>query len=76
MVFTGGLYHHDEVSPRVVGTEGTVPDGPESKVYIAGVTIIDVPSRDEALEWAAKIDVACRCAQDVREFMHDPAAGN
>ena len=32
--------------------------------------------REEALEWAAKIAVACRCAQEVREFMPDPAVGN
>lgn len=26
------------------------------------------------LELAAKIAAACRCAQDVRKFMHDPDA--
>ena len=75
-VFAGGVYAHDEVSPSVVATDGTVTDGTESKAYIAGVTIIDVPSREEALEWAAKIAVACRCAQEVREFAPDPAVGN
>jgi hypothetical protein len=75
-VFAGGLYPHDEVSVSVVGTDGTVTDGAEDKAYIAGVTIIDVPSRAEALEWAAKIAVACRCGQEVREFGADPAVGN
>jgi len=32
-----------------------------------------VSSRGEALEWAAKIAAACRCAQEVRELLHDPA---
>ncbi len=32
----------------------------------------DVPSREEALRWAAKIAVACRCAQEVREIGADP----
>ena len=73
-VFGGGLLPHEEVS--VVATDGTVTDGPESKAYMGGLTIIDVPSRDEALEWAAKIAVACRCAQEVREVMADPAVGN
>ena len=73
-VFGGGLYSHEEVS--VVATDGTVTDGAESKAYIGGLTIIDVPSREEALEWAAKIAVACRCAQEVREFLPDPAVGN
>jgi hypothetical protein len=31
-----------------------------------------VPSRNEALKWAAKIAAACRCAQEVREIMYDP----
>jgi hypothetical protein len=31
---------------------------------------------EEALEWAAKTAVACRCAQEVREFMPDPTVGN
>jgi hypothetical protein len=75
-VFAGGVYPHDEVSVSVVAPDGTVTDGPESKAYIAGVTIIDVPSREEALQWAAKIAVACRCAQEVREFGPDPAVGN
>ncbi len=71
-VFAGGLHPIEEVS--VVATDGTVTDGPypESKAYIGGLTIIDVPSREEALEWAAKIAVACRCAQEVREFLPDP----
>ena len=75
-VFAGGVYAHDEVSVSVVAPDGTVTDGLESKAYIAGVTIIDVPSLDEALQWAAKIAAACRCAQEVREFMPDPAVGN
>ena len=75
-VFAGGVYPHDEVSPSVVAPDGTVTDGAENKAYIAGVTIIDVPSREEALQWAAKIAAACRCAQEVREFGADPAVGN
>jgi hypothetical protein len=75
-VFGGGVYPHDEVSVQVVAPDGTVTDGAESKAYIAGVTIVDVPSVEEALQWAAKIAVACRCAQEVREFAPDPAVGN
>ena len=54
----------------MVATDGTVTDGPypESKAYIGGFSVIDVPSREEALEWAGRIAVACRCAQEVREF--------
>ena len=75
-VFAGGVYPHDEVSVSVVAPDGTVTDGHENKAYIAGITIIEVPSREEALQWATKIAVACRCAQEVREFGPDPAVGN
>jgi hypothetical protein len=69
-VFGGGLHAHEEVS--VVGTDGTVTDGPESKAYLGGFSVVDVSSREDALAWAAKIAVACRCAQEVREFLPDP----
>jgi hypothetical protein len=70
-VFGGGL-----VSQRasIVATDGTVTDGPfpETKAVIGGFSVIDVPSHQDALEWAAKIAAACRCAQEVRVIMDDP----
>jgi hypothetical protein len=71
-VFGGGLEHEQAT---VVSTGGTVSAGayPEA---VGGFWIAEVSSRDEALEWAAKTAVACRCAQEVREFMPDPAVGN
>lgn len=75
-VFAGGVYPHDEVSVSVVAVDGTVTEGSKDKAYIGGVTILDVPSREEALQWAAKLAAACRCAQEVREFAPDPAVGN
>ncbi len=58
----------------IVATDGTVSDGPspETKAVLGGFSIIEAPSRDAALEWAAKIAAACRCAQEVRELMYDP----
>jgi hypothetical protein len=58
----------------IVATDGTVADGPypETKAVIGGFSIIEVPSRTAALEWAAKFAGACRCAQEVRELMEDP----
>ncbi|AOT04565.1 YciI family protein [Arthrobacter sp. U41] len=58
----------------LVATDGTVTDNPypESKERLGGFSVVDVASRDEALKWAAKIAVACRCAQEVREFVPDP----
>jgi hypothetical protein len=74
-VFGGGLHAHEEVS--VVAADGTVTVGhPEAKAYIGGFSVVDARSREEALEWAAKIAVACRRAQEVRGFLPDPAVGN
>ena len=58
----------------IVGTDGEVTDGPvpETKAVIGGLSIIEVPTREEALVWAARIAKACRCAQEVREIMYDP----
>ena len=69
-VFSAGLEHQD---PSVVATDGTVTDGPypESKEHLGGFAVVDVPSREAALEWAAKIAVACRCAQQVFELLPD-----
>jgi len=71
-VFGGGLEHR---KASVVATDGAVTDGayPEA---VGGLWVVDVASREEALEWAAKTAAACRCAQEVREFMPDPAVGN
>lgn len=68
-VFGGGLHSYEDVS--VVATDGTVTDGPDPdpKAYIGGFSVLDVPTRAEALAWAEKIAVACRCAQEVREFV-------
>ncbi len=70
-IFGGGV---ESQPASIVATDGMVTDGPypETKKVIGGFAIVDVPSREEALEWAARIAVACRCAQEVREIMFDP----
>ena len=70
-VFGGGL---ERQRASVVATDGTVTDGPypETKEVIGGFSVVDVASREEALEWAAKMAAACRCAQEVRELLPDP----
>lgn len=67
-VLAGGL---ESRKASIVATDGTVTEGPEP-VAIGGVTIVNVSTREEALEWAAKIAVACRCAQELWEIGHDP----
>lgn len=70
-IFGGGILNQQA---SIVATDGSVSDGPypETKAVIGGFSIIEVPSRDEALKWAAKIASSCRCAQEVREIMYDP----
>jgi hypothetical protein len=72
-VFSAGLEHQ---VPSVVATDGTVTDGPypETKEHLGGFAVVDVASREEALQWAAKIAAACRCAQEVFELLPDPSA--
>jgi hypothetical protein len=70
-VAAGGLANQPA---SIVATDGAVTDGPYPEA-IGGFTLIDVPSREEALQWAAKIAVACRCAQEVREIGADPELG-
>ena len=75
-VFGGGLA--EDVGPVMVAGDGTITAGtyPQTRELNGGFTILDLPSREAAQQWAAKIATACRCAQEVREFMPDPAVGN
>lgn len=70
-IFGGGILNQ---RASIVATDGSVFGGPypETKAVIGGFSIIEVPSRDEALRWAAKIASSCRCAQEVREIIYDP----
>ena len=70
-IFGGGVLRQQA---GIVAPDGTVCDGPvpETKAVIGGFSIIEVPSRKEALVWAARFAQACRCAQEVREIGFDP----
>jgi hypothetical protein len=70
-IWGGGLQRQ---KATIVTTDGKVTDGPfpETKPVIGGFSILEVPSREEAQAWAAKIAKACRSAQEVREIMYDP----
>ena len=70
-IFGAGLQSQQA---SIGATDGTVTQGPypETKAVIGGFSIIEVPTREHALEWASRIAAACRCAQEVRELMYDP----
>jgi hypothetical protein len=76
LVFGGGLA--ENVDPVMVAGDGTITTGtyPQTKELDGGFTVLDTPTREAAVEWAAKIAAACRCPQEIREFAPDSAVGN
>jgi hypothetical protein len=71
-VFGGGI--DESVPPVIVDGDGSVAPGtyPQTRQINGGFTVLELPSYDAALSWAAKIAAACRCAQEVRAFGYDP----
>ncbi|WBU36730.1 YciI family protein [Homoserinibacter sp. YIM 151385] len=71
-VFGGGI--EESVAPVRVDAAGGVREGtyPQTARIEGGYAILDLPSREAAVEWAARIAAACRCEQELREFMPDP----
>lgn len=73
-VFGGGI--DEAVPPALVSADGTVVEGgyPWAPPLNGGFTVLELPSREEAVAWAARIATACRCPQELRVFMFDPAS--
>lgn len=73
-VFGGGI--DESVSPVLVSGDGAVTRGgyPWAPPLNGGFTVLELPSREEAIAWAARIAKACRCEQELRVFMFDPAS--
>lgn len=71
-VFAGGI--DEEVPPVLVSAEGTVTEGGYSWAppINGGFTVLELPSREQAVAWAARLAKACRCDQELRVFGFDP----
>lgn len=71
-VFGGGI--DESIPPAMVAADGSVTPGtyPQTRQIEGGYTVLELPSYEAAVEWAAKIAGACRCAQEVRAFQYDP----
>lgn len=71
-VYAGGI--SGDVAPLMVAADGAVSNEtyPQTREFDGGFCVLELPSRDAAIEWAAKIATACRCAQELREFGYDP----
>lgn len=72
LVYAGGLEEEVEEAFSADTTSGTLvfTDGPfvETKEYLGGLTIVDVPDEEQARVWAGKIAEACGWPQEVRRF--------
>jgi hypothetical protein len=71
-VFAGGI--DEGVPPALVLADGSATNGgyPWAPSLDGGFTVLELPSREEAVAWAARIAKACRCSQELRVFGLDP----
>jgi len=71
-VFGGGI--DENVPPALISADGTSVEGgyPWARPLDGGFTVLELPSREEAVAWAARIAKACRCDQELRAFGFDP----
>lgn len=70
-VFAGGI---DQGMPvALVSAKGDVVAGGYSwaPTLDGGFTVLELPSHEEAVVWAARIAKACRCEQELRVFASD-----
>jgi hypothetical protein len=76
LVFTGGLEEEPEKAFSADATSGTVvfTDGPyvETKEYLGGLAVVDVPDEEAARMWAGRLAEACGWPQEVRRFKPMP----
>lgn len=71
-VFGGGI--NGGVAPQMISADGSAKNQtyPQTKEFDGGFCVLELPNREAALHWAAKIAKACRCPQELREFGYDP----
>lgn len=70
-VFGGGI--NEAIAPLMVNADGSTSHEtyPQTKELNGGFCVLELPSREAAIEWAAKLAKACCCAQELREFGFD-----
>jgi hypothetical protein len=75
-VFAGGLQPGDQASVvDNTGSEPVVTDGPylETKEWLGGFWVFELPDRDTAMQWAVEASKACAGKVEVRPFQEEPA---
>ena len=77
-VFAGGLeegapvYSADATSGSVLVTDGPYV---ETKEFLGGLTVVDVPDDETASMWAGRVAEGCGWPQEVRRFGSMPDLG-
>ncbi len=68
LVFAGGI--DEAVPPVLVSADGKYSAGGYAWAppLNGGFTVLELPSREEAIAWAARVAKACRCQQELRMF--------
>ncbi|MES2901563.1 MAG: YciI family protein [Pseudomonadota bacterium] len=71
-VFGGGI--NAGLASVMVAPDGslTAETYRQTKELDGGFCVLELPSREDATAWAARLATACRCAQELREFYYDP----
>lgn len=76
MVYTGGLVEEIETAASADATSGelVITDGPyaETKEFLGGLAIIEVPDDETARYWTGRIAEACGWPQELRRFKSRP----
>ncbi|GAA1631253.1 YciI family protein [Kribbella alba] len=79
VLLVGEGVHRSALGARVKVSDGkrTVTDGPftETKELIGGITVIEVRSKDEAIEWAARMAEALDAEVEVRKVVEEADFG-
>ena len=77
-VFAGGLEEEDGpvYSADSTGDEVLITDGPyvETKEWLGGFAVVDVPDDEAAKVWGGKIAEACGWPHEIRRFKPQPRA--
>jgi len=71
-IFGGGI--NEDIPPELVSADGVVSEGgyPWAPPLNGGFIVLELPSREVAISWAARFARACRCSQELRVFGLDP----
>lgn len=71
-VFAGGI--DEAFVPVMVAADGAVSREtyPQTRALDGGFCVLELASREIAVQWAAKLATACRCPQELRAFAYDP----